>query len=551
MEILIGMDFGSDSVRAIAVDAADGRTLAENVGVFTRWKQKDYCDANRQIFRQHPSDYLEAMTKAVRGVADQLSEEQRQAVKAIGTDATGSTVCPLDREGIPLALLPEFSKNPNAMFYLWKDHSASEEAREINATFAAYPKYDYQKYQGIYSAEWFWAKILHGSREDPAVACRAYTWAELADWIPALLTGKTKPEEMYRCACAAGHKALWNSHFGGMPEAECLQQLDSVLRAVAATYPAKPGMATDVVGKLLPVWSRKFHLPENVLVSGSSLDAHAGAVGAGIKPRTLIKVIGTSTVDMAVAKESDIDGKPIQGTCGLAENSILPGYIGIEAGQAAFGDIFAWFQNLLSWPLENNADIPQPVQQKIVDGLLDKLEETLGKTKDTQDMVMLDWFNGRRYPNNDDNIRSAAIGFSLGSNAPDLYRALVKGAVMGSKAIFDSLQGAGVEVDRVIAVGGIAQKSDYIMQLLADALNRNVLVAKTHQTCALGAAMYAAVAAGCYPDLLKAQRYMNTGYTREYRPNQERYNELEGFYRKYLRLAGMTNQWYRETGKPS
>ena len=305
------------------------------------------------MFRQHPLDYAESMTRAVRAAVGALSPEALLCVRAIGVDATGSTVCPVGKEGRPLSLREEFSENPDAMFHLWKDHAAAAEAREINEVFAAWGGDDYTRFQGQYSSEWMWAKALRAVRRDARIRREAASWVELADWIPALLTGRTDPDTMYRCFCAAGHKALWHSAFGGLPARECLERLDPALAGTAARYAAVPGLSTDRVGTLSEEWRARFGLPEGVIVGGSSLDAHAGAVGAGVAPGTLVKVIGTSTVDMAVVDERQIEGKSLKTVCGLAQNSILPGYIGLEAGQSAFGDVFAWFRRLLMWAVDD------------------------------------------------------------------------------------------------------------------------------------------------------------------------------------------------------
>ncbi|MCE5342599.1 MAG: ribulokinase [Eubacteriales bacterium] len=544
MKIVIGIDFGSDSVRVLAVDAQNGTELAEGSCCYPRWKEKRFCDADRQIFRHHPADYLEAMTAAVLSAMSGLTKEQRAHVRGIGVDATGSTVCPIDDQGIPLAMLPGFVNDPDAMFHLWKDHSATEEAKEINIVFAQKGKYNYLRYQGAYSAEWYWAKMLHTIRLNSEVRDASVTWVELADWIPAWLTGRTNPREMYRCACAAGHKTLWNSHFNGLPDEACLNLLDPYLSKAASYYPQTPGFSTDRVGVLTEEWRAKLGLPQGVIISGSSLDAHAGAVGAGVCPGTLVKVIGTSTVDMTVSTEAAIEGKPIEGVCGIAENSILPGYVGLEAGQAAFGDIFAWFQSLLSWSADHSEIITDEQRQTMAAHLLLKLEAALPDDDVPCELVILDWFNGRRYPNNNDSIRAAAMGLSLGSDVPKIYRSLVMGAVMGSKAIFNAIVNAGVEVEQVIAVGGITHKSRYVMQLMADALNRSVKVSKSLQTCALGAAMYAAVASGCCASLQEAQQTMGSGILMEYTPDTARQAGLQEYYRKYTLLTRMTNQWY-------
>lgn len=548
MDIVLGLDFGTDSVRALAV-RADGGIVGEGTALYPRWREGRYSDPGAQRFRQHPLDYMDAMTRAVKEALAPLTPGQRANIRAVGVDATGSTVCPVDRDGTPLSLTGGLEANPNAMFHLWKDHTATAEANEIDRVFSSWPGGDYTRFQGKYSSEWLWAKALRAVRIDPSVRASAWSWVELADWIPALLTGRTKPETMYRCACAAGHKALWHSSFGGLPARECLASLHPHLAEIADHYATAPGMATDRVGMLLPHWRDEWGLPDGLIVSGSSLDAHAGAVGAGIGPGTLVKVIGTSTVDLAVVHPGEVEGKALRTVCGLAQNSILPGYIGLEAGQAAFGDAFAWFRSLLMWGVRL-AEKDEAARAAIQDGLLARLEAELPGDDVPMDLTALDWFNGRRYPDNDDGIRSAIAGLSLGTDAPRLYRALVFSAVNGSRAVAEGIIGAGIELTNVIAVGGIAHKSPYMVQLMADSLNRTVQVSASKQTCALGAAMYAAVAAGLHRDLAAAQSRMGVGFSRTYRPNFARQGMIDAQYVRYQSLAEAINALSRKVVRP-
>jgi L-ribulokinase len=544
MDIVLGLDFGTDSARALAV-RTDGGTIGEGTALYPRWREGRYSDPGAQRFRQHPLDYADAMTRAVKDALAPLAPGERAAIRAVGVDATGSTVCPVDRDGMPLSLTDGFAENPNAMFHLWKDHTATAEASEVDRAFSNWPGGDYTRFQGKYSSEWLWAKALRTARIDPAVRAAAWSWVELADWIPALLTGRTKPESMYRCACAAGHKALWHSDFGGLPARECLASLHPHLAEIADRYAAAPGMATDRVGTLLPRWRDEWGLPDDVIISGSSLDAHAGAVGAGIGPGTLVKVIGTSTVDMAVVAAKTVEGKALRTVCGLAQNSILPGYIGLEAGQAAFGDMFAWFRGLLMWGVRL-AEKDEAARAALQDGLLAQLEAELPGEDVPMDLTALDWFNGRRYPDNDDGIRSAIAGLSLGADAPSLYRALVLSAVNGSRAVVEGITGAGIELRDVIAVGGIPHKSPYVVQLMADSLNRTVRVSASKQTCALGAAMYAAVAAGLHPDLAAAQGRMGAGFSKIYQPDPARRARIDAQYVRYQNLAEAVNTLRQE-----
>ncbi len=542
---VMGIDFGSDSVRAVIVDVKDGRTVGSATCEYERWMKQMYCDASKNMFRQHPLDYLEAFGKCVKGALDAAGENAGEYVRGIGVDTTGSTPCPVDKNGTPLALLPEFSENPNAMFYLWKDHTAIEEAKEINKIFSDFNGEDYLRFQGTYASEWWWAKILHGSRADERVKEAAYSWVEHCDWIPALLTGNTNPDSMYRCSCAAGHKALWHSDFGGLPSRECLEKVDPYLAMIARHYAKAPQVATTKVGIITKEWAQRLGLNENVVIGGSSLDAHAGAVGAGIKPKVLVKVIGTSTVDMLVQKRENLRGRDLHDSCGQAEDSILPGYVGMEASQAAFGDLCSWFRTILMWPVRNiigESDLLTDVQkEKLIqmtkEKMLDRITEEAEKIDYDPNLTVLDWFNGRRYPMINETVKGGMYGLTLGTNAPELFKGILFAAVFGSRRIFDSFVSRGIEIDEIITVGGISQKSPLIMQMLADAMKRPIKVSNLPQACAQGAAMYAAVAAGFYDDLEEAQAYMNVGFRKIYMPNESNFEKYDRLYKQYLRVG--------------
>ncbi|MDD4081687.1 MAG: ribulokinase [Eubacteriales bacterium] len=546
MDLVIGLDFGTDSVRAVVVDTASGAIRGEGVSNYARWARREFCDADEQVFRHHPLDYIEAMTSAVRMSTAGLTETEQQSVRAIGFDTTGSTVSPVDRLGVPLALRTEFERNPDAMFHLWKDHSAVEEAAELDAALRVWPGEDYRQFQGEYSAEWFWAKTLHAVRRDKAVRGAAYAWVELTDWVPALLSGRTNPDTMYRCFSSAGHKALWHGRFGGLPSAACLDTVDPYLAKVSRRYAPRPGLSTDMVGTLTEEWGKRLGLPGEIVVGGSSLDAHAGAVGAGIRPGVLVKVLGTSSVDLAVVREEEIKGESLSSLFGLAQNAVLPGFLGLESGQSAFGDIFAWFKHLLMWSVIGHDGISSRTRDEIEHGLLARLEAAATALEGSPDgLAALDWLNGRRYPEVDYGLKGAFMGLTLGTDAPKMYRALVLAAAFGSKVIFNGITSAGVELQEIIAVGGIAQKSPYIMQTLADVLEHPISVSAAAQACALGAAMYAAVAAGVYADLPAAQRQMGAGFARIYLPDPARAESLKPLFRDYHRLAAFAQEWSR------
>ncbi|RCX16102.1 L-ribulokinase [Anaerobacterium chartisolvens] len=542
--LVAGADFGSDSVRIIVIDAMTGERLVKAVCSYPRWQKKLYCDAAKNQFRQHPQDYIESFVQCMNSVMEQLGENRRGELRSIAIDATGSTPCPVDRRGVPLALLEEFADDPDAMFHLWKDHTAVEEAKEINEAFSN-AKIDYTMYQGIYSSEWFWSKILRTIRKNERIREKAWMWVEHCDWLPSLLIGKTDPETMYRGSCAAGHKALWNSHFGGLPDRECLESIDPYLALVYDRYGSKPQPAGTCAGVITREWAERLGVPQDTIIGGGSFDAHAGAVGAGVSLRTMVKVVGTSTVDMLIEASENVEGKDLRAYCGQAEDSIVPGYIGIEASQAAFGDVYAWFAGILMWPVRELINKSQlldsETRERLVNetaaSLIRQVEQKAMLINDT-DIIALDWFNGRRYPNLNDKLKAAVMNLGLGSTAPEIYHALVMGTVFGSRHVFDKYTASGIKIERIIMVGGIAKKSPFVMQMMSDVLQRPLMVCNEEQTCAFGAAIYAAVAAGFYPDVPTAQRALCEPFEANYYPiagNLARYEEK---YQKYLVLGG-------------
>lgn len=493
-----------------------------------------YRHPEENIFRQHPLDYIEAFEKCVRAALKQSGNAAARAVSAIGIDTTGSTPCPVDREGVPLALKEPFSEMENAMFYLWKDHSAVAEAQELQKAFSDFEGIDYTKYQGEYSSEWYWAKMLHGVREDPVIREHAYSWVEHSDWMPSLLCGNTRPERMYRCACGAGHKALWHSRWNGLPQSACLARVDPYLARVRDTYGC-PRAADVPAGMIDRGWAERLRLSGQVVIGGSSFDAHAGAVGAGIRPHVMVSNIGTSAVDMLVEQPGVLQGKMLRHVCGQAENSIIPGLVGIETGQAAFGDVYAWFRNLLLWPARDLGD-------ELYRGLEERLLERLSAEAEKLPLsgsapVALDWFNGRRYPYTDDSRTAAVCGLNLGCGAAELYRSLVFGTICGLRRILDELESGGLEVREIVAVGGIPRKSGFIMQSMANFLLRPIKVSKASQTCAVGAAIYGAVGAGIYGSIPEAQERMCSGILREWTPQRDYAGWYEAYYKNYLKLA--------------
>ncbi|MBL7112896.1 MAG: ribulokinase [Bacteroidales bacterium] len=544
---VIGLDYGTDSVRTVIINASNGEEVASSVFNYPRWNKGKYCNPGKNQFRQHPIDYLQGLEVTIKGCLEQVSAEVKQNIRAISVDTTGSTPVAVNEEGTPLSLMEGFEDNPNAMFVLWKDHTAVEEAAEINDLARSWGGVDYTKFEGgVYSSEWFWAKVLHVIREDEEVAEAAFSWVEHCDWMPALLTGNTDPLTLKRSRCAAGHKAMWHKDFDGLPSKDFLEKLDPRLadlrdRLFSETY------TSDIpVGTISKQWADNLDLPEDVVVGVGAFDAHMGAVGGEIEPYQLSKIVGTSTCDMLVAPMDEMGDTLVKGICGQVDGSVTPGMMGLEAGQSAFGDIYAWFRDVLSWPvnqiLSDTELVDKETMEKLSGEIMDKIIPELTAAAERippgeSGVVALDWMNGRRTPDANQALKGAITGLTLGSDAPRIFRALVEATAFGSKKIVERFVAEGVRIDGVIALGGVAKKSPFVMQVLADVLDRPIKVARSEQTVALGAAMFAATVAGIYKSVDEAQKAMGSGFDAVYQPIPENVKKYQQLYEKYRRLG--------------
>lgn len=543
---VIGIDYGSDSCRSVILNVETGEELGGTVFYYPRWAKGMYCEPEKNIFRQHPLDYIEGLEYVVKEGIKNLSPEIISNIKGISIDTTGSTPVAIDREGNALALLPEFAENPNAMFVLWKDHSSIKEADEINYVARNLSDVDYTKYiGGVYSSEWFWAKLLHVSREDEKVREKAYTWVEHCDWLPAYLTGKTKPEEIKRGRCAAGHKGMWNEEFGGYPPNEFFVKIDPILDGMVDTLGKDTYTSEHSVGTISKEWAEKLGLPETVSIGIGAFDCHMGAVGSGAKAYSFVKIIGTSTCDILIAPKEHVGDKLIAGICGQVDGSVVENMIGMEAGQSAFGDFYAWYKRILTWPILSlrgedvlsEAEIKK-IEDEVFDRLLPSLEkEALKLPITTEGIVALDWVNGRRTPYANQNLKAAIAGLNMGSGAPHIYKALVEATAFGAKKIVDRFLEEGIRIDEVIATGGVAKKSPLIMQTLADVMNKPIKVARSLQTVARGAAIFASIQSGIYKDVEEAQKYMLDEFEKEYIPQEDKVEIYKELYKEYEKLG--------------
>ncbi|MCX7028205.1 MAG: ribulokinase [Spirochaetes bacterium] len=542
---VLGIDYGTDSCRAVVTETENGLEKASAVAEYPRWASGLFCDPAKNIFRQHPLDYIESLERAMDSLLDQVGKVALASIRGIAIDTTGSTPCAVDEAGMPLSLSPRFADSPDAMFVLWKDHSATGEAAAVNHAAKNWGGTDFTQYEGgIYSSEWFWAKIAHIFMVNPRIEAAAFSFVEHCDWMPALLTGTQRPDILNRSRCAMGHKAMWHEEFGGYPPWEFMRLIHPSLPRIASTLGTKTWTSDQTCGRLTREWAARLHLAEGTPVTVGAYDAHMGAVGGGVREGVLVKVMGTSTCDMTVGPVSRDKERLVRGICGQVNGSIIPGMIGYEAGQSAFGDLFAWFKKLISWPFENalrkgRADAAEAkFAASVESNLMSSLESEAALVDPSESGVLaLDWLNGRRTPDADQLLTGAIVGLRLGTTAPAVYRALVEAAAFGARAIVERFREEGVAIERIVAVGGIPGKSALVVQLVADVLGMPIDVSSVDQSVALGASMFAAVAAGIHPSVVEAQRRMLPPIQRTVTPRPDFIRKYDALYSRYRKLG--------------
>ncbi|TAH39398.1 MAG: ribulokinase [Planctomycetota bacterium] len=515
----LGLDFGTASVRAVVARVSDGAEFGSASAPYPSGENGVIVSRkDPQLARQHPGDYLPALESAARRALDQAegrSAFARARVAGIGVDTTGSTPLPLDRDLQPLAALPRFQAQEAALAWLWKDHTSAGHARRLNQAASGLPYLS--RCGGAYQAEWFWAKVWNALEHAPDVAGAAYTWLELADWIPASLCGRRRAEDLPIGVCAAGHKGLYSRDWGGWPARDFLESLHPGLARLRDRLPAQALVAGTPAGTLSPDWQRRLQLPP-AAVSVGALDAHLGAVGAGVGPGTLVKILGTSTCDILVSGDAPVP-RDLPGVSGVVEGSVLPGRTGIEAGQSAVGDLFDWFARVV-----------------LRAGDHDALSAAAAALRPGQSgLLALDWNNGNRCVLADPELSGLLVGQTLHSSAAEIYRALIEATAFGARRILDQVTRYGIPVERVVACGGIARKNAFLMQLYADVLGRPMEAAGSGEACALGAAICGAAAAGL-GSVEDLQRRMVPPPGRRYEPDAAAHARYDPLYRLYLRL---------------
>ncbi|HUA65596.1 MAG TPA: ribulokinase [Alphaproteobacteria bacterium] len=532
----IGLDYGTNSVRALIVNTTNGKEAGTAVWNYEHGTAGVILSRDPNLARQHPADYIKGaaitIVKALAAAKKNVRGFKPDQVVGIGVDTTGSTPLPVDAHGQPLAFNKKFSKNPAAMAWLWKDHTGVAEAADITASAKTMRPQYLAKCGGTYSSEWFWSKIWHCLNVAPEVFDAAHSWVELADYVPAALTGTEAPDKLTIGICAAGHKAMYNESWGGYPDAVFLSQLHPKLGELQARLCPRVRAIDTAVGNLTAEWAKTTGLPGGIPVAVGAFDAHLGAVGCGIQPGALVKIIGTSTCDIATCPNTQ-NLADVPGLCGIVNGSVLPGFFGLEAGQSAVGDIFNWFVNYI-----------QPGGKKPYSHA--DLDKAAAKLKAGESgLLALDWNNGNRTILVDQRLTGLMVGQTLYTSPPEIYRTLVEATAFGALTIINRFEEYGVKIEQVINCGGIAEKSPFTMQIYADVTGRPMKVSRSAQTCALGSAIAGAVVAGAHKDYATAQKAMTGLRPKIYKPDpksHEIYKELYVLY-KTLHDAFGTHDW--------
>lgn len=525
----IGVDYGTNSVRAVLVDTANGREMVASVYDYPTGRKGIILDeSDPSLARQNPADYFRGFNRTVAFVISEAKAKIKgfspDQVAGIGIDTTGSTPIPVDAKNRALSLTDEFSGHPAAQAWLWKDHTSHQEAAEITALAVEMGEPYLAKCGGTYSSEWFWAKILHCLRTAPEVFSAAESWVEACDFIPAVLCGITDPARIRRSICAAGHKAMYGEEWNGLPSREFLSRLAPELGDLRHRLYEKAYTADQTAGKLCPDVAGQVDLPAGIPVAVGAFDAHFGAVGAGIKPGRLVKIIGTSTCDLMLAPASL--KRDIPGICGMVPGSVLPGTTAIEAGQSAVGDLLLWFVEHLC-----------PEKYTRHGNVFDNIESEAAKLLPGESgLLALDWNNGNRTVLVNPRLSGLLIGQTLHTTAPEVLRALIEATAFGARAIIRRLDEYGVPVREIVACGGLAEKDPLMMQILADVCQCPIKISRSAQACALGGAIFGSVVGGIHSTVDAAQKVMTGTKNRVYSPEHGAVPVYQELFDMYMEL---------------
>ena len=544
----IGLDYGTNSCRALIVDIDDGTELASSVFLYPSGENGIILDSSDpNLARQNPKDYLDGITATILGAIQKAKKNNPSFnsfnIVGIGVDTTGSSPIPVDKQGNPLSFSEKFKNNPNAMCWLWRDHTSFKEAQQItHLAEKIRPEY-LAKIGGTYSSEWYWSKILHCKNIDPEIFNEAYSFVELCDYIPAVLTGEINPDKIKRSVCAAGHKAMYSSDWGGLPDEDFIQQLDSKLLNLRKNLFKKVYTSETEAGKLNAYWSKKLQLKEGISVAVGAFDAHMGAVGAGVKEGTLVKIMGTSTCDIMVQNNKN-KLKDIPGVCGVVDGSVMEHHYGIEAGQSAVGDIFLWFVNHLTPSKYGTRKIDEEGNIDFDEKFENLQKEAEKLLPGESGLIALDWNNGNRTILTDVRLTGLMVGQTLHTSPHEIFRSLVEATAFGALKIINRIKEYDVEVKEIVNCGGLAIKSPFLMQIYADVTGIPMIISKSHQTPALGAAIFGAISAGEFKDVKEAQKSM-TSTDKIYMPIKKNHDVYIKLYKVYSKLHDSfgTKEW--------
>jgi L-ribulokinase len=530
-KFVVGIDFGTESGRAVVVRVRDGAEAGAAIVAYPDGVLDDRLPGGRPLepewALQNPRDYLVVLEKAI-PKALKSAGVTGESVIGLGTDFTASSPLPVKRDGTPLCFLPKLRSNPHAWVKLWKHHAAQPEADRINEVGRERDEEFIRIYGGKYSSEWFFSKLLQILNEAPPIYDEMDRFVEAADWIVWELTGQEK-----RNTCTAGYKAMWVKG-KGFPSPDFFRALHPALENVIGTkVPREYYPLGTRAGGLTAEWAQKTGLKEGTTVSIGNVDAHVSAPACTVtEPGSMVMIMGTSICHILLGSER----RMVQGMCGLAEDGVVPGLWGYEAGQSSVGDLFAWFfENCMHESVQHDAR-----RNKVhFTTLLEKRAAWLQPGE--SGLLALDWWNGNRSVLVDADLTGVLLGLRLATRPEEIYRTLIEATAFGTRQIIEAFESSGVEVRNLVACGGLPEKNQLLMQIYADVTGFEIKLAQQLLTCpALGSAMHAAVAAGHgaggYESIFAAAERMTRLQKRAFRPQLEKHAVYSTIFKEYQAL---------------